>query len=851
MAIKYAFDLYPRADPVGGARVLRFNKLQEAEYRGEANGTGAGRIVIRGTETQAASIDPRGMDYIRVVRIDTAVVDGATLSGFSEKVVGGFFLENGDFEALTEQSTKKLAFGGSGALSYLQRAQMWSHSYYLGGDDPRDGVWKDTPVNPDHTLGFILWRWMLNAQAFQAGPYLHEHWDGTDHFDTHDDDRTVNPLPGLTLTFDGDVDSDSNAWTVPFGALQLAVGSSVLQAARLFMENGLYLEMDPDTFELSAWEVANHGRDRTGVAWGANVIRFQAPSAATVATGNIKSDAKRAIHSVIKRSVLLAGSGNIYGLSTTGGYDIPWEGFYPSDAEDVTLLEGVAAVQLAARADAGDTVRLRIVMGTSPGSGSYLPFEDILLDDLCTLHTGSGQWDWNESDQKVAALTIKLRRGGDWDAWVDLGSTYVSIVERGFQAGSGGCTCPRPVDATLIVQTSTRWKVTPDDTVPAGWHDAGFDDSAYDDAVANSAAGWYDDGSSRWIWENTADPAGSGEERAFRTEFYVAEIPDYATLLAAMDNQGDIRINDTLIGVSTDYATPDSFIVDPAVFVVGMNCISIVARNEVDASPGPAGIYAVLTIGLSGINDRMARYDHNHLHNNLLARDATAAHPASAASYDNATSGLTADDVQEAIDELVATAPGAGADVVVGWAPLVHPFGFISTAAHNTAVNLAANGGSMRVPMWVPSSMYLAAIYVRNTDAASARTWGWDLYLQDTQNPAGDVAENVLNRVAASNGNETFTPGAASNRNLAVASAPVLLSPGLYWLVIQNRHATNTFGVGTTGGGNISPLLYATKTTTNPNGATLDMVAATWTAGFASVGCFLVGRVFGQTTAYT
>lgn len=50
-------------------------------------------------------------------------------------------------------------------------------------------------------------------------------------------------------------------------------------------------------------------------------------------------------------------------------------------------------------------------------------------------------------------------------------------------------------------------------------------------------------------------------------------------------------------------------------------------------------------------------------HVDLTGRDVADQHPADAVSYDNTTSGLTADDVQAAIDELAATPPGSGIEV--------------------------------------------------------------------------------------------------------------------------------------------------------------------------------------------
>jgi hypothetical protein len=436
--IRYHFDLYPRDDPKDGARLVRFTKLQSAEYRGEANGTGAGRFSIRADTAEAQNIDPAGLQYIRVVREDTIAV--------TELVVGGFFLDTGDFSALDEKGTRLLVFGGAGTLSYLARAIMWSHTYISSagytGQDPFDSIWRldkqwdtigisgDVATGP--SLGGMLWRVIYEAQHFTPGS--HKHADGITVSDTHDDDRTENPLPALTTSFDWTRDSNNNLFANFDAEFHAQVGENVLAVVKRLMEAGLYVSMHPDTFALNAYPAATHRRDRTGGAWGTNVVRFQAPTDGTIATGNIKSDAKRAITAHIKRSALLAGGQDIYGLST-GTSDIPWEGFYPSDAAVPAALEGVATVQLGARDDAGDTLRLRGKLGHDPSNGKYKPFETagVLLDDLATVHSGSTQWDYDEQTFPIAAATVVLRPGGDWDVFYDLGSSYSSMAERRFQ----------------------------------------------------------------------------------------------------------------------------------------------------------------------------------------------------------------------------------------------------------------------------------------------------------------------------------------------------------------------------------------------------------------------------------
>jgi hypothetical protein len=432
VVIRYHFDLYPRDDPRDGTRVVRFTKLQAAEYRGEANGTGAGRLSIRADVAEAQLIDPRGLQYVRVVREDTVAE--------TEAVVGGFWLEQGDFTLLDEQGTRLLSFGGAGTLAYLSRAQMASHTYIspiFTGQDPFDDSWRlyaqsTVYANGNH-LGAMLWRVLY--EATHNTPGTHKHGDtpaGSTVSDTHDDDRPAIAIPDLVFDFDQYEDSSGNDWTQSSGEFKAQVGENVLAVVKRLMEAGLYVEMDPDTFEVRAWENEEHRRSRTGTTWGASVIYFTRPTGEDIDTGNIKSDAKRAIHAYIKRSWVLAGGNDVYG-DATGTTDIPWEGFYYADVNDEAAAAGIAAVQIAARDDAGDTLRLRGRLGTDTANGYYRPFEDALLDDLVTVHTGTDQFDIDDQNFPIAAITVNLRPGGDWDVWYDLGSAYTTTSSRQFQ----------------------------------------------------------------------------------------------------------------------------------------------------------------------------------------------------------------------------------------------------------------------------------------------------------------------------------------------------------------------------------------------------------------------------------
>jgi hypothetical protein len=162
------------------------------------------------------------------------------------------------------------------------------------------------------------------------------------------------------------------------------------------------------------------------------VVRFQAPTDATVDTGNMLSDSEREINSHLKRTIMLAGGQDSYAKATASG-DIRWEGFEPSTAAESTALQQLASTQITAREEAADAGSVRMKLGTTPLSGRYRPWEEVRLDDLVTVHTGTGEWDYDEATYPVAGLKIELQKSGAWHAWAELGASFSPGADRRFQ----------------------------------------------------------------------------------------------------------------------------------------------------------------------------------------------------------------------------------------------------------------------------------------------------------------------------------------------------------------------------------------------------------------------------------
>jgi hypothetical protein len=180
-----------------------------------------------------------------------------------------------------------------------------------------------------------------------------------------------------------------------------------------------------------------------------------------------------------------------------------------------------------------------------------------------------------------------------------------------------------------------------------------------------------------------------------------------------------------------------------------------------------------------------------------------------------------------------------------GFMPYAYPIGMSPSDVTTTALALAANGGSLAVPVVLDADMLLQSVSFWNTDAATARGGAEFRLYEDRLNNA-----NSLNEIAGANGTlASWTPVAASIRTITPA-APVYLAPGVYWLVLRNQSAAQTLGVGVAAAGTMARNTAQTKTLGSVLGSTLDLVAVTWTKITTVPGIRLDGRVFGQSSAF-
>lgn len=183
-----------------------------------------------------------------------------------------------------------------------------------------------------------------------------------------------------------------------------------------------------------------------------------------------------------------------------------------------------------------------------------------------------------------------------------------------------------------------------------------------------------------------------------------------------------------------------------------------------------------------------------------------------------------------------------------GWQANAFPVDYVFGATPAVGSFNLTPAQTALMPILLTGNMLLYDIVVRHLVSVGVNySFEWDLYFQDKND--GNSSENVIRRIAQSDGNNSLVSGGAANVALPVLGKPIPLNPGVYWLAIQNRHASNNLPLDYAVSGNAFDALIANlrlKVTTNPNGATID-ASTSWTASANVPFVRLRGLVFGQT----
>lgn len=369
---------------------------REKSIRVELNAAGSGSFAINRTSPECTETILAQGNLVKV-----------RIPEISAEYLFAFFLETGDFTLISsdEEGGEMLHFGGRGNLTYLHNAVAWSESFFPAGADPQAGLWRAFAFGGGGEPGAILWRTVM--EFMQAT-------------------RPQHPVPLLTIDFDDNLDSDGNAWTDTDATAEFTYavgdhGDDILQ--RLIETEVLTVWMGPD-FDFHAYN--SFGRDLTGAAFGAGVVRFERGV-------NIAVELRRELTTdeVVTHN-LVSGEADKYATASLAdaASRVTKEGYVAAYGETTTPLAAIGADDLQKRLNKSDLITFPIAnrrttlsladpvtvgaVKATPGLGAagyYLPGPagtngDFWLGDTVRVHTGYMAFDYTEVDAVVQAITI-------------------------------------------------------------------------------------------------------------------------------------------------------------------------------------------------------------------------------------------------------------------------------------------------------------------------------------------------------------------------------------------------------------------------------------------------------------
>lgn len=260
--------------------------------------------------------------------------------------------------------------------------------------------------------------------------------------------RPVHSLPLLSIDFTYELDSNGAAWDETPSTAQFTaqVGENLLDVVgRLLGTGALVLDMDVTgaSLVLHAYNRSTYGRDLTGAAFGAGVVRLE--EATSIASG------------LRRERVRPRAASHAWALGDEDTYALEAQADAASrvtrevavraqGSTDGAALAGVADAELAGREEHAERLSVGMRVGNAPGSGSYFPGPAAADDghvwpgDRVTVATGTGDFDYDDVDFRVAAIMIEEQKGenaavvvaSDLDVELRLGSN----MEPGSVAGS-------------------------------------------------------------------------------------------------------------------------------------------------------------------------------------------------------------------------------------------------------------------------------------------------------------------------------------------------------------------------------------------------------------------------------
>lgn len=359
--------------------------------------------------------------------------------------------------------------------------------------------------------------------------------------------RPTQPIPLMTIDFTETTDSNGDPWatTDALAGITAELGETYLDTIAKLLSTGVIdVEMGPN-LDMHAYN--GQGRDLTGTTFGAGKVRF-------VKGVNIADELRRERDdNPVATFIEVVGTDNNIGRAVLpdAASRVARETSATGDSDDETVLEALGHASLNARLIKSDAIGFRIATGDDDAAGLYLPGPEgtnhgkFWLGDVITLHTGTGEQDFNQSDQRVFAVTITEDEAGNVEATPEVGSVLGEAERRLFANNSIRAATFQVRSQFNDSEVAETQPVTAADIefVPAGPLSSTDVQAAIEEAAALAGAG---------IFVNVMDYGAVGDDTADDTAAIQAAI-DVAEVIGGtvFFPRGTYKITATLTSVAS------------------------------------------------------------------------------------------------------------------------------------------------------------------------------------------------------------------------------------------------------------------------------------------------------------
>ena len=245
------------------------------------------------------------------------------------------------------------------------------------------------------------------------------------------------------------------------------IGESVLSVVGRLMGTGaITVQMHPD---LALGAHNTFGTNRASATFAAGKVRF-------VGGTNIAEGLTRQVRpSRVATHALVYGEEekSVIAALTDAASRVTREAFLSAAGTSTTALSAVGSADLDERQLRSESIGFRIALGADDAAGLYLPGPagssagKFWVGDTVTLHTGTGEFDFNNQSIVVAAINIiegdAVAGVTDLEVRVELGSTALAPSAGSASGGSVGLT---PASGTLSASPGAGSSITPFHTHP-------------------------------------------------------------------------------------------------------------------------------------------------------------------------------------------------------------------------------------------------------------------------------------------------------------------------------------------------------------------------------------------------